>query len=64
MQAFQDERDDALSKLEKTDSAAIERKTTRKKLEKDIRKELEKEIRAEMKENYGSGRTSTCCQEI
>ena len=54
MQALQDERDDALSKLEKTDSAAIEKKL-RGKLEKDIRKELEKEIRAEMKENYGSG---------
>ena len=54
MQALQDERDDALSKLENTDSAAIEKKL-RGKLEKDIRKELEKEIRAEMKENYGSG---------
>ena len=51
MQALQDERDDAFSKLSKTDSAKIEEKL-RVKLTKEIRKELEKEIRAELTEEY------------
>ena len=51
MQAMQDERDDAVTKLSKGDPAAIEEKL-RKKLEKSIRKELEEEIRAEMEEEF------------
>ena len=42
MQAMQDERDDAVTKLSKGDPAAIEEKL-RKKLEKSIHKELERE---------------------
>ena len=51
MQALQDERDDAYSKLQKVDSAAMEEKI-RAKLEKSIRKELEKEIRSELEEEF------------
>ena len=51
MQALQDERDDALARLDKTDSAAIEKKL-RTKLKKSIRKDLEKEIRAELTEEF------------
>ncbi|MBT4919943.1 MAG: zinc ribbon domain-containing protein [Euryarchaeota archaeon] len=54
MQALQDERDDAWTKIEKSDPALIEEKL-RDKLEKTIRKELEKEIRAELEEEF-SGR--------
>ena len=55
MQAMQDERDDALNKLENGDPAAVEGKL-RTKLEKSIRSELEKEIRAELEEEF-QGRT-------
>jgi hypothetical protein len=51
MQALQDERDDAYSKLGKVDSASMEEKI-RTKLEKSIRKELEKEIRSELEEEF------------
>ena len=51
MQALQDERDDAYSKLEKIDAAAMEEKI-RAKLEKSIRKKLEKEIRSELEEEF------------
>lgn len=51
MQALQDERDDAYSKLQKVDSSAMEEKI-RAKLEKSIRKELEKEIRSELEEEF------------
>ncbi|RJU82291.1 MAG: zinc ribbon domain-containing protein [Candidatus Poseidoniales archaeon] len=51
MQALQDERDDAYSKLQKVDASAMEEKI-RSKLEKSIRKELEKEIRAELEEEF------------
>lgn len=54
MQALQDERDDAWTKIENSDPALIEEKL-RDKLEKTIRKELEKEIRAELEEEF-SGR--------
>ena len=53
MQALQDERDDALTKLSKTDSAKIEKKL-RTKLTKEIRKELEKEIRNELTEEFAN----------
>ena len=53
MQALQDERDDALTKLSKTDSAKIEKKL-RTKLTKEIRKELEKEIRDELTEEFAN----------
>ena len=53
MQAMQDERDDALNKLENGDPAAVEGKL-RTKLEKSIRSELEKEIRAELEEEFQS----------
>lgn len=45
MQAIKDERDDALAKLEKTDTSAIEERL-RAKLEKEIRKELESEYKS------------------
>lgn len=51
MQAIQDERDDAVGKLSKTDVEAIEEKM-RGKLEKEIRSELESELRAEFEEEY------------
>tara|TARA_B100000767_G_scaffold75204_1_gene71800 strand:- start:2616 stop:3863 length:1248 start_codon:yes stop_codon:yes gene_type:complete len=54
MQALQDERDDAWTKIENSDPALIE-ENLRDKLEKTIRKELEKEIRAELEEEF-SGR--------
>lgn len=57
MQALQDERDDALAKIEKSDPAEIENKL-RDKLEKSIRKELEKEIRAEMSEEFAGKEVS------
>ena len=53
MQAIKDERDDALAKLEKTDSSEIEDKL-RAKLEKEIRKELEKEYKASSKAESSS----------
>ena len=58
MQALQDERDDALAKIEKSDPAEIENKL-RDKLEKSIRKELEKEIRAEMSEEFAGKEVSS-----
>ena len=51
MQAMQDERDDAVSKLAQGDPAALEEKL-RSTLEKSIRSELEKEIRAELEEEF------------
>ena len=51
MQALQDERDDAYTKLDKVDSDKLEKKI-RTQLEKSIRKELEKEIRAELQEEF------------
>jgi len=51
MQALQDERDDAFTKLEKLDASSIEQKI-RSKLEKSIRKKLEKEIRSELQEEF------------
>ena len=54
MQALQDERDDAWTKIEQSNPALMEEKL-RAKLEKTIRKELEKEIRAELEEEF-SGR--------
>ena len=51
MQAMQDERDDAVTKLAKGNPTAIEEKL-RSKLEKSIRSELEKEIRAELEEEF------------
>ncbi len=47
MQALQDERDDAFTKLDKVDAGKLEEKI-RSKLEKSIRKELEKTIREEL----------------
>ena len=58
MQALQDERDDALTKIEKSDPVKIENKL-RDKLEKSIRKELEKEIRAELEEEFAGKEVST-----
>ena len=49
MQAIQDERDDAFSKLEKIDAKKLEKKI-RTKLEKVIRQELENEIRKELEQ--------------
>lgn len=54
MQALQDERDDAWTKIEQSNPDLMEEKL-RTKLEKTIRKELEKEIRAELEEEF-SGR--------
>ncbi len=54
MQALQDERDDAWTKIEQSNPDLMEEKL-RAKLEKTIRKELEKEIRAELEEEF-SGR--------
>ena len=51
MQAMQDERDDAVTKLAKGNPTAVEEKL-RSKLEKSIRSELEKEIRAELEEEF------------
>jgi hypothetical protein len=51
MQALQDERDDAFSKVQKLDATTMEKKL-RTKLEKSIRKELEKDIRAELREEF------------
>ncbi len=51
MQAIQDERDDAVLKLSKTDLKVIEDKL-RTTMEKEIRSDLEKEIRAEFEEEY------------
>ncbi len=49
MQAIQDERDDAFSKLDKIDAKKLEKKI-RTKLEKVIRQELENEIRKELEQ--------------
>jgi len=51
MQALQDERDDAYSKLQNLDQSVMEEKI-RAKLEKSIRKELEQEIRSELEEEF------------
>ena len=58
MQALQDERDDAWTKIEKSDPAEIENKL-RDKLEKSIRKKLEKEIRAELEEEFAGKEVSS-----
>tara|TARA_B110000444_G_scaffold8776_1_gene7658 strand:- start:816 stop:2072 length:1257 start_codon:yes stop_codon:yes gene_type:complete len=61
MQALQDERDDAYSKLGKVDATVMEEKI-REKLEKSIRKELEKEIRSELEEEFQNKTVSTAAK--
>ena len=61
MQALQDERDDAFSKLEKVDAENIEKKL-RSKLEKSIRKDLEKEIRSELREEFENNTVSNAAK--
>ena len=57
MQALQDERDDAFSKLDKVDAAKLEKKI-KSKLEKSIRKELEVIIREELLEDIENSTVS------
>ena len=63
MQALQDERDDAWTKIEKSDPAEIENKL-RDKLEKSIRKKLEKEIRAELEEEFAGKEVSSVAKKV